>query len=147
MGKMASILIVDDDAEMRALLLDVLRNDGFDVVEAKDGTEAVLALRARKFDVILMDMQMPVLDGYQATRRLRDLGYTGRIVALTAHAMADDRAKCLAAGCDDYLTKPIDRKRLLEAVGVFACERIEVRPISKQGTSESRCRRHDSFNK
>ncbi len=86
----------------------------------------------RPFELVLMDMQMPVMDGYEATRRLRAQGYSGPIVALTAHAMSSDRSRCLEAGCDEYLPKPIDRVRLLEVVAAFLAER-------KTDTGAPRC--------
>ncbi len=113
------VLLVEDVKFNQALVTAVLRKAGADVEVAENGLVGCeRAWRAeqegRPFDVVLMDMQMPVLDGYGATQRLRAQGYVRPIVALTAHAMKEDRDKCLAAGCTDYATKPLDRRLLLE---------------------------------
>lgn len=124
----ARVLVVDDGKDNRRLIGFHLKRAGATVELAEDGREAVdKALRSYNegtaYDLILMDIQMPEMDGLEATRALRGNGYDLPIVALTAHAMAGDREACLEAGCDDYLTKPIDPERLLET-----CERMVGQP-------------------
>lgn len=104
----ARLLIVEDNSVNLLVLQRVLAKLGYDHVDtARDGLEAVAAANKGNYDLVLMDCQMPNMDGYEATRRLRDLGTRTPIVAMTAHAMSGDREKCLAAGMNDYLTKPI----------------------------------------
>jgi CheY-like chemotaxis protein len=115
---MPRILIVEDDELNRDSLRRLLRRRGFEIVLAVDGTEGVAVAGAEAPDLILMDMSLPGIDGWEATRRLKDAPATRAIpiIALTAHAMASDRDKALAAGCDDYDTKPIDLERLLPKI-------------------------------
>ncbi|MFW6058912.1 MAG: ATP-binding protein [Phycisphaeraceae bacterium] len=112
------MLVAEDGVDNQRLIRHLLTKAGFDVTVVENGQLARdRALEAKQagepFHLVLMDMQMPVMDGYQATRALRNADYTEPIVALTAHAMAGDREQCLAAGCDDYITKPVDRAKLL----------------------------------
>jgi two-component system, cell cycle response regulator DivK len=110
------ILLVEDNEMNRDMLSRRLTRRGFEVTVAADGQEGVDAARRNRPDLVLMDMSLPVLDGWGATRLLKGDESTRSIpvIALTAHAMAEDRAKALDCGCDDYDTKPIDMQRLLE---------------------------------
>jgi len=111
------VLLVDDGEDNRRLVAYMLGKAGYAVETATNGQEAVdEVMSGREYAVVLMDMQMPVKDGYTATRELRSAGYAGTIVALTAHAMSGDRERCLAAGCDDYVAKPIDLPKLMETI-------------------------------
>ena len=120
-GKVAGgerILLAEDCTDNQRIVSLILTNAGFQVTIAENGQvaceRAMAALKEGKpYDMILMDMQMPVMEGHEATRRLRAAGYTRPIVALTAHATVEDRKKCLEAGCDFYVTKPINRSELL----------------------------------
>ena len=115
---MAKILLVEDNEMNRDMLSRRLIRKGFEVVMALDGQQAVEAAAEQNPDLILMDMSLPVIDGWEATRRIKAAAGTSDIpvIALTAHAMADDRDKALAAGCDDYDTKPVDLPRLLDKI-------------------------------
>jgi len=118
------ILLAEDGPDNQRLISFLLRKAGARVTVAENGQIAYdKALTAKEqgnpFDVILMDMQMPVMHGYEATRRLREAGYTGPIIALTANAMLGDDKKCQEAGCDSYLTKPIDRAKFLPAIAEY----------------------------
>ena len=116
---MSKILLVEDNEMNRDMLSRRLLRKGYDVLTAKDGAEGVTIAASEKPDLILMDMSLPVLDGWEATRQLKAAPETRSIpvIALTAHAMASDREKATKAGCDDYDTKPIELPRLLEKIG------------------------------
>src|SRR5262245_23873657 len=112
---MPRILLVEDNEMNRDMLSRRLQRKGFEVAMAVDGRQGVTMGRAGGYDLILMDMSLPEIDGWEATRQLRAAPETATvpIIALTAHAMAGDRDKALAAGCNDYDTKPIEFDRLL----------------------------------
>ena len=112
---MAKILLVEDNEQNRDMLCRRLQRKGHTVLTAGDGERAVELAKAESPDLVLMDLNLPVLDGWSATRRIKDGPATCRIpvIALTAHAMSGDRQKALSAGCDDYDTKPVELSRLL----------------------------------
>lgn len=115
---MAKILLVEDNEMNRDMLTRRLTRKGYEVLIAADGAQGVAMAQAHTPDLILMDMSLPVLDGWEATRRLKQAPETNTIavIALTAHAMAGDRERALAVGCDDYDTKPIEFPRLLSKI-------------------------------
>ena len=116
MVKAARILVVDDDAEMRALLLDVLHNEGYEVDEAKDGTDAVLALRTRKFDVILMDKNMPGPSGLDLLPGFRRVCPDSRIIMMTAFGDVASYMEAAEKGAVEYLFKPFRMEEMKEAI-------------------------------
>ena len=118
---MPKILIVEDNEMNRDMLSRRLERRGFAIVMAVDGQQGVDMAQSEKPDLILMDMSLPVMDGWTATRAIKDDAGLKSIpvIALTAHAMEGDREKAMAAGCDDYDTKPIELPRLLEKIGKF----------------------------
>ena len=125
---MVKILLVEDNEMNRDMLSRRLAKRGFEVVMAVDGAEGVEMARSASPDLILMDMSLPVMDGWTATRTLKADASTSAIpvIGLTAHAMAGDREKCLEAGCDEYDTKPVDFPRLLEKIQV----QLDKKPVA-----------------
>lgn len=118
---MARILLVEDNEMNRDMLSRRLKRKGYEVIIAVDGEQGVAMARSESPELILMDMSLPILDGWEATRQIKSQPETSSlpVIALTAHAMEGDRDKALEAGCDDYDTKPIDLKRLLGKMKVL----------------------------
>ena len=115
------ILVVEDQVDNRQILRDLLGNAGYDLVEAENGQEALAAVARQRPDLILMDIQLPVMDGYEATRRLKSDPGTKSIpiIVVTSYALSGDETKARAAGCDDYVTKPFSPRQLLATVREF----------------------------
>jgi two-component system, cell cycle response regulator DivK len=115
---MTKVLLVEDNEMNRDMLSRRLTRRGFQVVCAVDGQQGIDLARSEKPDIILMDMSLPVMDGWEATRRIKSDCNTRNVlvIGLTSHAMSGDREKAIEAGCDDYDTKPVDLDRLLEKI-------------------------------
>jgi CheY-like chemotaxis protein len=115
---MPKILLIEDNEMNRDMLSRRLTRNGFEVAVAVDGSEGVAMATSEKPDLILMDLSLPVIDGWEATRRVKADPATKAIpvIALTAHAMSDDKEKAMAAGCDDFDTKPVELPRLLAKI-------------------------------
>jgi CheY-like chemotaxis protein len=114
-----SVLVAEDAKTNQVLVKTLLGRMGLEVTIAANGKEAVQMALAGDFDLILMDIQMPRMNGYRATKAIRKQAITTPIIALTAHAMKGDEQKCIEAGCDDYLAKPLDRRELLKKISKY----------------------------
>jgi two-component system, cell cycle response regulator DivK len=115
------ILVVEDQEDNRQILRDLLGNAGYELTEAENGEEAIAAVAKRRPDLILMDIQLPIIDGYETTRRIRtnpDLKSVP-IIAVTSYALAGDEGKARAAGCDGYVSKPYSPRELLAKVRTY----------------------------
>ncbi|MBM4103193.1 MAG: response regulator [Planctomycetes bacterium] len=126
------ILVVEDNPNNQLLIETLLTKFGLQFVLACDGAEAVKKAAEESFDLIFMDIQMPNMNGYEATRMLREKGLKTPIVALTAHAMEGDRQKCIEAGCDDHITKPINKIKLAEVLQTYLISSKNADPLTEQ---------------
>ena len=122
------ILVVEDQEDNRQILRDLLNSADYEIIEAEDGEEALAAVAKRRPDLILMDIQLPILDGYEATRRIKaDPALRSiPIIALTSYALSGDEAKARAAGCDDYVAKPYSPRQLLSKVREYLADANQV---------------------
>jgi two-component system cell cycle response regulator DivK len=112
------ILVVEDQADNRKIIRDMLRGADYEIIEAEDGEQALAAIARRRPDLILMDIQLPIMDGYEATRRIK-ADATLRsipIIAVTSYALSGEEKKARAAGCDDYVPKPFSPRQLLAKI-------------------------------
>ncbi|MCC6580371.1 MAG: response regulator [Phycisphaeraceae bacterium] len=132
-----SVLVVEDGTTNRKLACLLLRRAGAQTDEAENGKIAVELASANHYDIILMDMQMPVMDGYTAARKLRDAGYRGPIIALTANAMRGDEKKCRDAGCTGYLSKPFDPRKLIATIVQHTSPRSETNADTVAAATET----------
>jgi two-component system cell cycle response regulator DivK len=119
--KKKRILVVEDHEDNRRILRDMLTNAGYEVIEAENGEEALRAASAHHPDLILMDIQLPVIDGYESTRRLKADPAVRAIpvIVITSYALSGDEAKARTAGCDDYVTKPYSPRQVLAKIQTY----------------------------
>lgn len=143
---MPRILIVEDNKESREALARRLQRRGYDIVEAADGQQGVELAKSEKPDLVLMDMNMPILDGWQASQLIRAASQTEElpIIGLTAHALAGDREKALDAGCSEYLTKPVDFPKLLAQIETLIRDGGSSRPAGDRPETPSASKASDS---
>ena len=115
------ILVVEDHEDNRRILRDMLTNAGYEVIEVENGEEAIRAASAHRPDLILMDIQLPVIDGYETTRRLKADPAVRAIpvIVITSYALSGDEAKARVAGCDDYVTKPYSPRQVLAKIRTY----------------------------
>jgi two-component system, cell cycle response regulator DivK len=131
MNEKKTVLLVEDNEDNLVVYRTILEHVGFAVIEARDGEEGVSRARAHRPDIILMDISIPKMDGWEATERLKADGETAGIpiIALTAHALEEDRLKAMKAGCDGYLAKPVEPRRVVQEVEKF------IGPANEPGSS------------